>query len=113
MKFLLSVVQNLIFFKYFHLKAKQKYFLCFFNILSVENLTAVRTFDYLFDFLSNIQSTKGRFLETNLTGQLVNSPINRKIMHCDWLLSSVSIATLDLTGQLVIGPFQKPGINVL
>jgi hypothetical protein len=34
-------------------------------------------------------------------------------MHCDWLLSSVSIATLDLTGQLVIGPFQKPGINVL
>jgi hypothetical protein len=26
------------------------------------------------------------------------------------LLSSVSIATLDLTGQLVIGPFQKPGI---
>jgi hypothetical protein len=23
------------------------------------------------------------------------------------------MATLDLTGQLVIGPFQKPGINVL
>jgi hypothetical protein len=55
----------------------------------------------------------GRFLETNSTGQLVNSPINIKNMHCDWLLSIVSIAARDLTEQLVIGPFQKPGINRL
>jgi hypothetical protein len=56
---------------------------------------------------------KAWFLETILSGQLVNSPINTKIVQCDWLLSSVSIATVDLTGQLVIGPFQKPGIRVI
>jgi hypothetical protein len=56
---------------------------------------------------------KAWFLETILSGQLVNSPINTKILQCDWLLSSVSIATVNLTGQLVIGPFQKPGIRVI
>jgi hypothetical protein len=48
---------------------------------------------------SFVKMIKGRFLETNLTGQLVDFPINNtKIMQYDWLLSSVSIATLDLTG---------------
>jgi hypothetical protein len=51
MKFLLSVVQNLIFFIF----SSQSY--VFFNILSLENLIAVRIYDYLFDLLANIQST--------------------------------------------------------
>jgi hypothetical protein len=55
----------------------------------------------------NFRPSKGGFLETNLTGQLVNSPIKTKIMQCDWLLSSVSIPMLDLIGQLLLGRFRN------